>query len=254
MADTLDTTLLTGTQGDADFMALIRPALLKELGLTEEEGGYWQDKNGQKVEGSYSKPPENWRDLQWVGTGDKTLRPMTEEEKIAGMTPEEKAQYDIDKAASAKAVKAAAGELEVPQEITDRLNEQANISNSLLRQRLGKFAPLSTPGIKSASAVSENAANVKSAYAHGEEDKGLGLLGLTDQSLLNQGNLLRNNTAGLITGGTGLAGMGAASQGVPDTITSLNRGGGLAYKNFNVNNQGALLNLAGSGAGLLLMA
>lgn len=242
MADALDDILLKQQQDEANFNSALRPMLLQKMGLVEERGGSWQTIPG------YDKP-------QWVSNGKTSLRPMTEQERYNIMTPEERSSYDLEKLASERAVKAAAGTLDIDPTVKAQLGEQKAIADSLIRQRLGPTGlALSTPGIKSNSLTQANALNVLNAFGHGEEASGLNLLSQGQANLTNQANQFNQNAGLFTTGGTALPGMYQGANTVNDNLASLARMGDTFRKQQQVQREGALLNLAGTGAGLLMLA
>lgn len=162
-------------QEEQQWNQMMRPYLLKSMGLIQE---------------------------------GSTLRPMTEEEKIAGMTEEEKGAYEVERLQAARQLKAARGELETPQMILDELARQREQQQTLASQRLGaKGAQLSTPGIRGRMNQFAQEAGVKSAYSYGQEGQGLGLL---QQSGNYLGNLSARNQG--VYGGFPTAGMGILNQ------------------------------------------
>lgn len=129
---------------EAEWNKLMRPILLKQMGLIQEGG---------------------------------ILRPMTEEEKLAGMTEEEKSAYQTDQILAERQAKAAKGELGTPGYVENEISRQRGIQSNLLSQRLGaKGANVSTPGINAKADLMGNEAATRSAYAYGQEQQGMGLL------------------------------------------------------------------------------
>jgi hypothetical protein len=165
---------------EANFNALLRPFMLDQMGLTEEADA----------------------------SGNKTLRNMTEDEKYAKMTEEQKASYDVEKAATAQQLKYSKGEGETPESIKNALADQRRTAEAVINQRLGaKGAKLSTPGIESAGGIGANELGVKSAYAYGNESQGLGLLGNAATNLYNT----QQNFQSAYSGGANLPGLGVAA-------------------------------------------
>ena len=145
---------------EMELNQVLRPQMLKGLGLMEEID---------------------------PTSGAKTVRLMTEDEKIAGMTPEEKSTYETEQLIAERQAKAARGELEVPGYVGDELSRQRKIQENVTSQRLGaKGANLSTGGINTKVNQFGNELAVKNAYQSGQESTGMGLLGNYNQFLGNQ--------------------------------------------------------------------
>lgn len=163
---------------EQEWNQLLRPQMLRSLGLVEELD---------------------------ATTGKKSLRAMTEDEKIAGMTAEEKSAYETEQLLADRSAKAARGELETPSYITDELSRQRNIQGNVLSQRLGaKGANLSTGGINTKVNQLGNEASVKSAYSYGDEATGMGLLSGYNQYLGNQSGRNLNVYGGFTNAGMGI--------------------------------------------------
>lgn len=174
---TLSQLQLQQLKDEQEWNSLMRPQLLKNMGLTEE-----------------------------VGTdGKKTLRAMTEEEKVAGMTPEEKSAYDTEQIIAERQAKAARGELDVPTYVQDELNKQRGIQSNLSSARLGaKGASLSTAGINAKVNQMGNEAAVKSNYQYGQDQTGMGLLGQYGSYLGNQNATNQNLFGNFSNAGTSI--------------------------------------------------
>lgn len=141
-------------QEETDWNKMMRPQLLKQMGLVEENG---------------------------------TLRAATEQEKLAQMNPEEKSAYETDRLLAARQAKAAKGELGTPGYIENELTRQREQQGILASQRLGaKGARVSTPGIRGMANQMGTEAGVRSNYAYGQEQQGLGLLAQSGGYLGNQ--------------------------------------------------------------------
>lgn len=180
-AEQLQALQLEQMREEAEYNAMMRPILLRQMGLTE---------------------------VVDPDTGAKTLRQMTEEEKIAGMTDEEKSAYEIEQLVAGRQAKAARGELGIPQYVTDELKRQQTQQETALSQRLGaKGARISTPGINSRIGLLGNQAAAKNAYAYGQEQQGLGILGQSQNYL---GNIANRNLG--VYGGFPNAGLGVLGQ------------------------------------------
>lgn len=217
----LNDLLLQQQLEEANYNAMLRPLMLQQMGLVEETDA----------------------------SGNKSLRQMTEDERYALMTDDEKASYDVEKAATAQQLKYSRGEGETPEAINAALAKQRRSEESAMRQRLGaKGSKLSTAGIETASGITGNELGVKSAYAYGNEQQGLGLLGTAAQNLYNT----QSNWNSVTQGGLGLTGMGVAAN---SPFTAQND---LSSLQSSLNDQrkyalaGGLLNAAGSVAGTYL--
>ena len=161
-------------QDEMELNEILRPQMLKNLGLMEEIG---ED-------------------------GTKTVRLMTEDEKIAAMTPEEKSTYETEQLIAERQAKAARGELEVPSYVEDELARQREIQKNVSSQRLGaKGANLSTGGINTKVNQFGNELAVKNAYQSGQESTGMGLLGNYNQYLGNQAASAQNVYGGFSNAG-----------------------------------------------------
>ncbi len=132
----------------------------------------------------------------------KQIRPMKEEEKLAGMTEDEKTSYETEQYLAKRQAQAAKGELETPGYIQNELDRQKTVQGNLLSQRLGaKGANVSTPGINAKADLMMNEAGVKSNYAYGQEQQGMGLLSGYNSYL---GNIANQNR--IVYGGFSNAG------------------------------------------------
>lgn len=174
-------TQLKQMQEEQEWNELMRPQMLKNMGLIEDV-----DEDGKKI-----------------------LRPRTEDEKLAGMNEEEKSAYQTDKLIAERQTKAARGELGIPSYVTDELARQRQQQGVALSQRLGaKGASLSTPGIQSKTNLMGMEAAAKNAYAYGQESTGMGLLGASQGYLGNLANKNLNVYGGFPNAGVGLVPMG----------------------------------------------
>ena len=213
-------------EDEQQWNEMMRPIMLKNMGLIE--------------------------DVDPV-TGAKSLRQMTEDEKIAGMTEQEKSDYEVERLQAARAAKAAKGELETPQMILDELGRQREQQQNLASQRLGaKGSMLSTPGIKGRVNQFGAESGVKNAYSYGQEMQGLGLLGQSADYLGGMANRNQN-----VYGGFPNAGMGILNQAqtasqpyvlgrkLQDEFDTMSRQRGTAL-------YGGLLSAAGTGASMYL--
>lgn len=141
-------------QEEKQWNTMMRPHLLRQMGLVEEGG---------------------------------SLRAASEAERLSWMTPQERSAYQTDKLLAARQAKAARGELETPGYVENELANQRQQQQVASSQRLGaKGAQLSTPGIKSTANQMGIEAGIRSNYAYGQEQQGLGLLAQSGGYLGNQ--------------------------------------------------------------------
>lgn len=149
-------------QSYKDYLGDLYPVLLSQYGYREDEAG--------------------------------KIVPMTEEERLAGMTPLERQQYqnallqqqyatemlpyqqELAKAQAEEALKAQRGELELPEYMKQDIEEMRQLENQRLSERLGSNWYMSSPGIQTASEAAKRESAIKSAYGHGEKTTAANLL------------------------------------------------------------------------------
>jgi len=74
--------------------------------------------------------------------------PMSEQERLAGMTEEERMQYDLSKLASQRSMQALKGELPLSQAVEQEIAKQGQQLNDYMSRKLGPNWRQTTPGVQ----------------------------------------------------------------------------------------------------------
>lgn len=137
-------------------------------------------------------------------------RKMTEDERVAGMTPLERLQYDNETLQAQRTGQALRGELEVSPALEKSLGQEQSKQEEYLAQTLGPQWRNSTSGNQSMTNLNEKADLVREEARRGMISEGTQL----ELARANTGSNLTSATLNNLTGTTqgGLAYIGAANQ------------------------------------------
>ena len=170
--------MLTGQKED---QALMRPFLLKSMGLKEDE--------------------------------NEKLVQMTTEERRAGMTDEQENAYDLLLAQQDRQAKAFAGELPISPAMEEELTGQRVQMQEALSQRLGSNWGATTAGQQAMASFDERAGLMREEARRGQLESGMGLALMQQGSLGDVGNQRYNTMSGFAGSRGGLFQMaGSAMQ------------------------------------------
>ena len=138
---------------------------------------------------------------------DGTLRYMTEDERIAGMSELEKSQYDIAKQQQERLAKAYAGELDISPALEESLQQQEQQMSEALSQRLGSNWMQTTSGQQAMSEFQKNAELLREEARRGAMStegglllSNLGYLGNTQGAQTTYAAQYPTRTSGLFQG------------------------------------------------------
>lgn len=148
------------------------PKTAEELAIDREQLALLQQ---QRQENELMKP-YLLKSMGLVAQEDGTLRDMTEEEKLAGMTEAEKNAYDIYQQSLTRQLAATKGELPVSETLNQSIALEGKNLDEILSRRLGTNYKQSTPGIESQNLYNQKSNLLRDAARYGEMDTGTGLL------------------------------------------------------------------------------
>jgi hypothetical protein len=138
---------------------------------------------------------------------DGTLRYMTEDERLAGMSELEKSQYDIAKQQQERLAKAYAGELDISPALEESLQQQEQQMSEALSQRLGSNWMQTTSGQQAMSEFQKNAELLREEARRGAMStegglllSNLGYLGNTQGAQTTYAAQYPTRTSGLFQG------------------------------------------------------
>ena len=186
-------------KGTRTVNELLTPLMLQSLGLVAEDyvpGHYgitqvtnpewtrWSNSSRgmNQITGEYNsdargvEPPKTIDKETWIQSNTSGYRRMTEDERLAVMSPTERANYDILKLQQDRMTKALKGELPIsPALEEDIAKQEAGLEESLSR-RLGSGWETSTPGIQAKSEFDKRSGLLREEARRGELTTGQGLL------------------------------------------------------------------------------
>lgn len=140
--------------------------------------------------------PVLMKEMGYVTDAAGNIRELTDAEKYAGMTGQEKANYDIQSLANERQIKALKGELEIDPGVTRSLSEGEQMIREQMARNLGPGWETSEPGRRALADVAQRRAETEYAVRQGEMTNAQAISGTRqDQamSLLNQ--TLQNATS-----------------------------------------------------------
>lgn len=159
----------TMPQGEQDLMATIKSILDRSVKDADTmwpiilaQSGYKLDADGKAVQ-------------------------MSEDERLAAMSPLDKQNYERQKTLAEREQLALEGKLELPVGTQQMMEEQKRQQESLLAQKLGPDWQLSTPGIQTRAKREASNLAATDAFRRGEVSLGMGLLG-QNQALMQGGS------------------------------------------------------------------
>ena len=165
----MEENLATIRQARQTYEAL-DPSILQTMGIVSEGGtpGHYE---WQEV-----RDADNDRIQQkvWIPASGQTYRKMTEQEKIAGMSPTEKGAYDILGLQQERQIKALKGELPVSPALEAEIEKQKAGLIENLSGRLGPNWQTSTAGIQTMSEFNKTAGLLREEARRGEIAQGAG--------------------------------------------------------------------------------
>lgn len=103
-------------------------------------------------------------------------RKMSEEERLAGMNPEEKSAYTIQSLANERTLKAMKGELAIDPAVEQDIASSEQTTRAELAAQLGTGYEVSTPGMKRLEEMKAKANALRSQLRHGEISMAEGLV------------------------------------------------------------------------------
>lgn len=175
------------------YMDEMQPFMLESM-------GYTRDANGQITKTGLTKASDAMQAHQLAISGYGTDgSKLTEDQKLAEMTDTEKLDYELNKAAQERQLKAYKGELDVSPALEEELTSQENEAKEVLARKLGSNWMLSTPGQTAMKNLQQKANLVREETRQGIISSGEGILSARENnSIIN--NSKNSNLVNTLSG------------------------------------------------------